>query len=54
MRARLQQLGWSYVVIELLIVTTSVRIALALDQWIAGRHERAEAELILLAYRSGR
>lgn len=52
MRARLRKLDWSYIVIELLIVTGGVLIALALDQWIASRHERAEAELLLRAVRT--
>jgi hypothetical protein len=52
MRARLLKLDWSYIIIELLIVTGGVLIALALDQWIASRHERAEAELLLQAVRT--
>jgi hypothetical protein len=52
MRARLRKLDWSYIVIELLIVTGGVLIALALDQWIQSRHERAEAELLLRAVRT--
>jgi hypothetical protein len=52
MRARLPKLDWSYIIIELLIVTGGVLIALALDQWIASRHERAEAELLLRAVRT--
>ena len=52
MRARLKKLDWSYIFIELLIITGGVLIALALDQWIASRHERAEAELLLRAVRT--
>jgi hypothetical protein len=41
--------SWSYLAIELLIVTLGVLFALALGQWIETRHERAESRLLLRA-----
>lgn len=47
-----EKFSWSYVAIELLIVTMGVLFALALDQWIETRHERAESRLLLRAVRN--
>ena len=44
-----EKFSWSYLAIELLIVTLGVLFALALDQWIETRHERAESSLLLRA-----
>ncbi len=51
-RQRIREFNWSYVFIELLIVTTGVLTALALDQWISSRKERAEEDLLLGAVRT--
>ena len=44
-----EKFSWSYLAIELLIVTLGVLFALALDQWIETRQERAESRLLLRA-----
>ena len=43
---------WSRGLIELLIVTAGVLLALALDQWMESRKDRAEEELLLRAVRT--
>ena len=52
MRGRLQNLDWPRLFIELVIVTAGVLAALALDQWMSGRKDRAEEELLLRAVRT--
>ena len=52
MRGRLQNLDWPRILIELVIVTAGVLAALALDEWMSSRKERAEEALLLRAVRT--
>ena len=47
MRWRLLKLDWKYTIGELFIVTIGVLLALAIDQWNAGRLERVEEAQIV-------
>jgi hypothetical protein len=51
-RERLRAFEWSKSLRELVVVVAGILIALALDEWMTGRRDRAEEELLLRAVQS--